>query len=489
MNRNKRSNIALAMATGCVALGVTASTFGAGGTWSATAADSSWANTANWNGGVVPGDTLGAVYPYNTDVASLPIAGSTITTVIPDAGRGVWGLYTTGTGSTSYTIGAAGGTPLFIHNRIMLSGNGSVFTFNMPIVMNDNVFFQAGPGTTLTFNGGVTSSTPALRLDWKMLNTSNGITNFNAPITGNVRIYTNGGDNNGQFNLNVANTFTGGSMFDQSTAKVRFNVPGAFPGGDLMLQRAGYVEGNAVNAITGNTIATIGDFWYTAVSPSIAHFNFANDYTGGTTVNRTTAELWVHNATGSATGTGNVNVKGLLAGAGQIINTGTNGVTLLAMNQPVDTINDPAHFQPAGVYYARLAPGDTPGAVGNLRLDLGSAGLNIAAAVNGWVAGAPANGPGVHNMMFDLGTPRRQRQSQSPGHHGADHRRRCSPVRRFRFHARQRHNRRHLHAVRQQHRDQRHPGCRRWRHPRHQPTSRHIGHLRRRAGPVGDCGA
>ena len=488
MHRSKKSSVAFALVTGCVALGVPMSAFAADATWKAAPVDSAWQNGANWSSGAAPGDTLGP-NSFSTDVANLPVSGSAITTIIPDAGRAISSVQYTGgwSGTTNYVIGAAGGPALYLNSNMQL-GPATV-TFNIPVIINDNAFFQPyGVGCVLNYNGGVTSSLPSVRYNWTMLN-ANGIANFNAPITGNLRIYANGGNATSEYNLNVANTFTGGSMFDQTVVKVRFNATGAFPGGDLMLQRGGYVEGNALNAITGNTIATIGDFWYTNESPSIAHFNYANDYTGGTTVNRTTAELWVHNATGSATGTGNVNVKGLLAGAGQIINTGTNGVTLLAMNQPVDTINDPAHFQPAGVYYARLAPGDTPGAVGNLRLDLGSAGLNIAAAVNGWVAGAPANGPGVHNMMFDLGTTAASDKVSLLGHHGADHRRRCSPVRRLRLHAHQRHNRRHLHAVRQQHGDQRHPGCRRWRHPRHQPTSRHIGHLRRRAGPVGDCGA
>ena len=278
-------------------------TFGANGTWLAAPADTAWSNPANWSGGIIPGDTLGAS-SYTPDYAFLPASGNT--TIIPDAGRTVYAIRSSGgwTGTNNCVIGAIGGPALYLNSHMEL-GPASV-TFNIPIIINDNVYFQPYGGSVLNFNAEVTSSMPSVRYDWAMINAFGGIANFNAPITGNIRIFTQGGDSTSEFNLNVANSFTGGSMIDGLSVKLRLNATGAFPGGALMLQRAGVVEGNAVNAITGDTVATIGDFWYTNSRPSIAHLNYANDYTGGTTVNRSTAQLWVHNATGSATGTGNV---------------------------------------------------------------------------------------------------------------------------------------------------------------------------------------
>ena len=297
----------------------------------------------------------------------------------------------------------------------------------MPVIINDSATFKAGNGTTLNFDGGVTSTSPVfdpinydvyynLRLDAST--GFGGITNFNAPISGGIRLI-GGGNQNAEFNLNVANTFTGGVQMDGGNkGKLRLNAPGAFPGGELMLQRGGYLEVNAENAITGDafggsntgTSVFIGGQYVTNDAISIGHFYYANNYTGATRVDRSTAELWLHNATGSATGTDAVLVRGLLGGTGQII-TANRPVQFRATYEGAST-SDPDHPQTAGYKYARLSPGDAPGLIGTLRINIDSnppkvtpGTVDLRPAIGWNDSGVDPHIPGVHNMMFDLGAP------------------------------------------------------------------------------------
>ncbi|MCX6867595.1 MAG: autotransporter-associated beta strand repeat-containing protein, partial [Verrucomicrobia bacterium] len=109
----------------------------------------------------------------------------------------------------------------------------------------------------------------------------------------------------------------GGTLSESGTALKTLTVNGA---------------GNVT--ISGNITADSGDLQLTKAGTGTLALGGANTYTGTTTVIAGT--LLANNTTGSATGTGAVNVSanGTLGGTGTITPTGTNGITVNGMVVP-----------------------------------------------------------------------------------------------------------------------------------------------------------
>ncbi len=344
----------------------------------------------------VPGNTLGAANTVDLttndrtyDTAVFNNAAAVNKTVEVDPNRKINQLNFSTTG---YTVGGVGDNhPLHLSstatNKVNVTGAGTVATIAAPLrlYVSGQVAFTVANGATLNFDGEVTGVPASGQTQWKLQGGgATGITNFNAPMTGAMQLYSN--SSQGTIYLNAANTHTGGITFDQTNAKVVLTVEDAISIGNVTMSRGGHVEITAENALSGTSSLTVNGNYHNAGTQFAASaiIRTANDYTGNTSVGGarydngdSLSTLLILNDTGSATGSGNVTVGGLLAGTGQIINSGAGrGVVVNNLG--------------------RLSPGDAAGEIGNLRFSLGDNGLNISGAVGGDNVGA---------LLFDLDTP------------------------------------------------------------------------------------
>lgn len=395
---------ALAVAV-CAGLGAT-SAMAASGSWdSVNSTTTDWDTGTNWISGNKPGATTWTAPPTNADVATFGGAGANKSVVV-DLNRSVGQLSFT---SSGYTIGGGvGNNTLYMGNvggtKFTISGSGNSADISAPIELSTSGWgtwstFYSATGATLNFNGAINSTQSGN----SYLNTNlGGTVNFNAPITGKIGFRFNSGPITGTVYLKAANTFTAGIGMEQTSSKVVLAAADALQSGSLGISRGGYGEITATNGLSGSaSLSVTGNLYGSLPNPGQfvgeVTINTSNDYTGSTSVGNiynpvTGAQLstlLIKNTTGSATGTGNVSVSGLLAGSGRIDNSGTtNGVTL---NKSTFTFASNTYTA-----YGQLSPGNVPGGIGSMTMNLGSKGLNISASV------ADGN---TQSLLFDLIDP------------------------------------------------------------------------------------
>ena len=199
-------------------------------------------------------------------------------------------------------------------NRLSFAGAYNTALSNM--IQGTGGLIMQGPGTlTLagttpnTFSGGITLQSGTLIA-----------AKTNALGTGPL-LLTGGTLNIGAFNQTVSSfTLQGGTLLATS--------------GSLSSSSAFQIQAGNITSRLGGTGGLL------KTTAGVATLLAANTYTGGTVV--TGGTLFVNNATGSGTGTGNVSVSsgGLLAGTGSITGIVTNGTggTISAGN-PIGVLN------------------------------------------------------------------------------------------------------------------------------------------------------
>jgi autotransporter-associated beta strand protein len=373
--------------------------FAGSATWapSSGATVGDWNTASNWSPQTVPNgfsDVATFAHSFTTGVS---ISSSVVVNGI---------TFASSMFPSAYTITTTSGGELQISGSIV---NNSGLTQNFVIdesstLSEKGILFQgsatAGSGTIFTTNGGTVGS-PAGNVRFYQLATAasgtfinNGTIDLRAPggftaflegsSAGSATLIANAGATGGNGGrIILAGVSTGG------TARVEVSGNGAFYGNGSFEVDAHNAPGVSVGSIEGNGNVFLGSNNLTVGSNNLSTtfsgviqdggfaggtggslskigkgkltLNFPSTYTGGTTINK--GMLLVKNTSGSATGSGPVQVSGgTLEGTGIIagavtVGTGvgtTSKANLLAGNGATSpgtlTINNPATFQSDSTY-------------------------------------------------------------------------------------------------------------------------------------------
>ena len=284
------------------------------GTWIANPVNNDWNTPANWSSNTVPGPFDTATFAVsNTTNISIPVPNAGSAT-LHNLGGTVSGA-TGGGVSFSFHTNAAESTILNEGGQVSgAQGGSTIFQGNNPSAAN----------ATIIANGGAVSGA------------GGGLISFNdSSLAGNATLIANGGVNGG----------VGGSIIflrttDGGTARVElfgngnldlgqhFSQPpmtfGSLEGDGVVFlsQRSLMIGGNGLSTIFSGVINGNGSLVKTG--PGTLTLSGVNLYLDGTTVAE--GVMRVSNTTGSATGTGPVNVNaGTLGGSGIIAGAVTVG--------------------------------------------------------------------------------------------------------------------------------------------------------------------
>ena len=331
-----------ALIAACVSV-AGASALATTGTWTAVPADADWTNAANWDGGIIPGDNLGAS-STSTDYANFNASSGL--TVEPDLNRAV-GRLIFGATAGAYVVGATTSSNQISTAYLYVNGTTPI-TVNAPVRYRGDS--RIGPVAGATVN---VSGTQTITAGLTLLFDNNGTANMDGQLissatTGNYPgIRFLGGTAAKTMNLNTTNLRLNATMDAGGLGTLNLNAAGALPA-NLYLG-TGKVYVNAQDAINGlvNANPSAGNLnignAYHATARAFMEIKASNSYTGVTTIGNPTLSqvgaidptLLVNNPTGSGTGNSDINVlTGILGGNGFIVNSDTmtppamKGVTL-----------------------------------------------------------------------------------------------------------------------------------------------------------------
>jgi fibronectin-binding autotransporter adhesin len=321
------------------------------------------------------------------------------------------GTLTLNGGNLTKSWGATGSTNATVSNAISVTG-----TTNVAVVQGNagNLIFSGawGAGNTgavfkvgnTNVNGlAIQSSTIVVSGD---VSAYTGTFSHNNLASGGNRLRF-GVNNGGNVGFNAANSkfLTSGSTTGVNVLDLADGAYGTFQMGELAgtggRLRAGWASGGhttfqvgALNShskfsglLDDNINGAGGKSGLSKVGTGTLELGLAagNTYTNGTTI--TGGKLVVSNTTGSATGTGSVNINGgTLAGTGLIAPTGTNGINVtsgtIAPGGSVTATTGGSFTETVGTLGINLA--NTTGAItlsapGGFEFGLGAAGASIAA--------------------------------------------------------------------------------------------------------------
>ncbi len=242
--------------------------------WSATAANGAWETGANWVSGNAPGANTGTTSP---DIATFK-TGSTTLTVLPDAGRNIFGITFDTSAVGAYIIGAMNG------NALLLSDGGSIQnttavnanqTLLAPLAFQGNYTFTANStassnGRILIFSNVVGTAASGVTNTL----TLNGVNTGNNVIKGEIGDGAGGGNlflvksGTGTWVLSGTNTYSGGTTLNSGI--FHLNNPYAIGTGMLTLNGGTLMnsKGGGVTLANSNAQTWSGDFAFAGKTTS-----------------------------------------------------------------------------------------------------------------------------------------------------------------------------------------------------------------------------
>jgi autotransporter-associated beta strand protein len=346
--------------------------------WSATAADGAWETGANWVSGNAPGANTGTTSP---DTATFK-TGSTTLTVLPDAGRNIFGITFDTASVGAYTIGATNGNTILLSNGgkylmtstaakvqtnnapLELQGDGGTYTFTnasaQALIVRGTITGVSTPGNTNTLllagSGGGTISgaisdgagsgffalVKSGSSGWTLSgsNTFSGglILNAgtlgigNSAALGLGRITINGGllSSSGYRTLSTGNAYILNGDFGCSmpiSSSLNLGTGGVLLGTNVTITMSG--NGYSSPLVFGGTISDGGNNYSLTIAgtpsnPGSVQLEGTNTFTGGLTLNSGLLRI----KTGYAIGTGTLTINGGSLGSP----TDSAGVSLSSNN-------------------------------------------------------------------------------------------------------------------------------------------------------------
>lgn len=227
-------------------------------------------------------------------------------------------------GTGGITLGSVGGGNATLDNYLAgwttsntittVAGSGGVLTLAMTGTTNFTSLFS---GNVVLNDSLVIQSEAATSFAMRMTGEISGSGNITKTGAGVLR-------------LENTNTYSGTTTISTGTLQLGNNsAAGSVGTGDI-------INNSALLLLRSNAVALTqqisGTGSVTQSGSGTTTLSNANTYSGGTTVNG--GALMVTNTSGSATGTGSVNVTSTLGGTGKISPTGTNMVALGGAVQP-----------------------------------------------------------------------------------------------------------------------------------------------------------
>jgi len=331
-------------------------------TWTGAGGDARWSTSSNWTGCPTPG---------NGDTLDFP-AGAAPLSVNDIAGLSIGLIRVTGVAAiSSYVITGLGVTvgTVFSTAGVDLDGNGP--TLALPITIsgssNPNILTVNVFGSRLAITGAITGSGSS----W-LIKQSNGTLILGNPVNAWTRLILE----NGTVRVGVAGALPANSALEMNSTDAILDLNnndatiGVLIGSFPTPLSAGQIRlGSATLTITGTSsydgqIVGTGNLVKTGPSTLTLSGPFSNTYTGTTTVNGGTLNLWM-------------DTPGRTAIAGPIVvNAGT--LWLVVGDQIADTsavtINNP------GVFVLANSSSETIGSLaGNGNVTLGAATLTVGA--------------------------------------------------------------------------------------------------------------
>ncbi len=229
--------------------------YAAGGTWQGTT-NSDWNVATNWQGGVIPGQTMDTT---NRDAVNFYRGSGYQAIVTPDPGRAISYINfdQTAGSAISYTIGTTTGTPL-----ILTSGAGGTMTINATltnanitetinaplIIYGDYQFINGSPATSTTLRlGGTISSGTNITINLQFKGSNIGSNTISGVISNGAGTVNVTQIRAGTLLLAATNTYTGSTSVTLGSLIAAADAPSGAPG----------AFGNSINAVTvGDTAST-----------------------------------------------------------------------------------------------------------------------------------------------------------------------------------------------------------------------------------------
>jgi fibronectin-binding autotransporter adhesin len=285
-----------------LAMALTASPlFAAGGSWNVDAAGS-WETAGNWTPSAVPGTAAGDAVNllFNISAARTVTIGTGVTATVGDlnigdptatlfgytlAAAGTGSLRLDGTGTTDATVDYTADVTNTISAPITLVDNG-VFRSNV-LTQQPLSGIISGTGKSLTFNNDVNGVTTAQTLT------------------------------SGQFAVNAANTYTGGTTI--SDVRVTAGNAAGFGTGAVNITSAGQVFVSSAITLANNF--TLNSTGWTETGANFGALRLEN----GTILTGTIA-LAQNSTIGSNAGTGNL--RGVISGAFSLTKNGAGTIAI-----------------------------------------------------------------------------------------------------------------------------------------------------------------
>ncbi len=291
-----------------------------------------WTTAGNWNSGFVPVSGMTALFNQSSPNTTISLGGTaqpigsiafdlstcpayTIGSVASDALMFDAGgkVTVTSTVVAAQTFAAAVQT----RGALTITNNGTGgLTFNGPLTLGGDaagMLTFAGTGTT-TYAGNISTGANGLLVQGAgtvILSGTNSYTGGTSILSGTLNI----GSDNALGTANGAVHLTGGVLQFAASGAIALNsARGIVLGGGTFDTNSGNDAVNGV--ISGSNLIKNGLGTLTLTN--------ANTYAGGTLI--MAGALAADNASGSATGTGNVAVNGTLAGIGSVVPSAGNSV-------------------------------------------------------------------------------------------------------------------------------------------------------------------